>query len=654
MFLFTKDFYFNANIDKFYDASGQLPNYLKKLADTYFCKEEKEKKDIKTIEDIENRKKKVKEFFLSSIGGLDFEKSPLNPIITGEIKGEGYTIKKVIFESLPNFYVSSNLYIPDNREGLLPAILFTSGHSVIAKAAPFYQKAAIESVLNGFVVLSVDPVGQGERLQYTEINDIYPNEFSSTREHSYVGIQCCLTGSSLTKYMTWDLIRGVDYLESLDFVDKTKIGMFGTSGGGLQTTFMMMCDERISVAAPTCYITSREEYMKTGQSQDQEQIIIDSIEKGLNYDDYITAFAPKPVLINCALYDYFCIEGAVKTYERSKRLYEIYNAEDKIEIGISKLRHGLENDLRKAAIGFIKKHTLNEPLKQGIELESKLLDLETLNCTKTGYIALDYPSSKSVFDLNKEHFKKIKYKDTDNLDDLKNRIKRVLNFPQDIDKRAPIIYPRIIREYTINNIFMQKIFFFSEDDICVTGVFMKKDSCDNNHCTIFVSEDSTNEIIEKQTLLYNLLEKGAVFVFDPRGIGAVTSRKVKPDIGTSHYGIISDNERKLNCDAMMLGTSLCALRVFDILRAYDYIKGRDDCETISFAGDGIGVLYTLLANALLEKPVKIYTSNEIESFENMVSTKYYTTSPKYNIPGILCELDIPLLKKVLNAQELSE
>ncbi|OYT29697.1 MAG: hypothetical protein B6U94_07480 [Thermofilum sp. ex4484_79] len=58
------------------------------------------------------------------------------------------------------------LYVPERVRGETPGVLFVYGHARPAKAYPLYQKVCIDLVRNDFVVLAIDPIGQGERLQY--------------------------------------------------------------------------------------------------------------------------------------------------------------------------------------------------------------------------------------------------------------------------------------------------------------------------------------------------------------------------------------------------------------------------------------------------------------------------------------------------------
>src|SRR5215207_1294671 len=104
----------------------------------------------------------VRERVVSLMGGLPDYRGPLNPRVTRTTPREGYTIEHVMFESLPGFVVTANLYRP-SAAGRHPAILMSMGHWDSGKAAG--QLLSVNLARRGFVVLAYDPVGQGERQQ---------------------------------------------------------------------------------------------------------------------------------------------------------------------------------------------------------------------------------------------------------------------------------------------------------------------------------------------------------------------------------------------------------------------------------------------------------------------------------------------------------
>ena len=188
---------------------------------------------LQSKEDWLKRQVAVREKLVSIIGPLP-EKTPLNIQITGTIQKEGYRVEKLIYESLPGYFVTSALFIPDNLKEKAPAILNPIGHSTQSFRRDIYQHTIINLVKKGFIVLTYDQVGQGERLQYYD-KASGKSRFGSTHEHSYPGAQCFISGYSPAKYFLWDGIRGIDVLLSRKEVDPDRIGLTGLSGGGTST-----------------------------------------------------------------------------------------------------------------------------------------------------------------------------------------------------------------------------------------------------------------------------------------------------------------------------------------------------------------------------------------------------------------------------------
>ena len=62
---------------------------------------------------------------------------------------------------MPDFYVTSCLFIPDNISGKTPAIVHVSGHAGAAFRSEAYQIFILNLVRKGFIVFAIDPVGQG-------------------------------------------------------------------------------------------------------------------------------------------------------------------------------------------------------------------------------------------------------------------------------------------------------------------------------------------------------------------------------------------------------------------------------------------------------------------------------------------------------------
>ena len=169
---------------------------------------------------------------------------------------DGYRIEKVVFESLPGLHVTALVYVPDGPSGRKPAVLVPCGHAPDGKSFRNYQELSGQLARRGYVVISWDPVGQGERSQFWDAARGRSRYNLVCGEHAVLGNLACVAGSSLVRYMVWDGMRALDYLLTRADVDPARIAVTGTSGGGFQSLYLGALDERIQVVAPSCFVTS--------------------------------------------------------------------------------------------------------------------------------------------------------------------------------------------------------------------------------------------------------------------------------------------------------------------------------------------------------------------------------------------------------------
>jgi hypothetical protein len=91
-------------------ARDPLLRWMDHIAQQQLDRRESAIAGIRGVADANRRKQLVRERLSEILGGLPNYNGPLNSRITGRIQNEFYTIEKVIFESLPGFYVTANLY----------------------------------------------------------------------------------------------------------------------------------------------------------------------------------------------------------------------------------------------------------------------------------------------------------------------------------------------------------------------------------------------------------------------------------------------------------------------------------------------------------------------------------------------------------------
>lgn len=290
------------------------------------------------------RQKQVRERVLSLIGGLPEYRGPLNARVTKTTKRDGFIIDHVLFESLPQYYVTANLYRPESP-GRHPAILMSMGHWDSGKAAG--QLLSSNLARKGFVVLAYDPVGQGERQQAYDKRIGRSLIGGPTEQHFSNGAAAILLGQSVARYFIHDGMRAIDYLVSRPEVDPERIGATGCSGGGTQTTYIAALDPRVKVAAVACYMNSFQQLF-SGSIGDSEQSVPGFIAAGLDQTDYVELFAPKPWLITSTEDDFFTPAGAKPVFDEAQGWYQLFDASDRVKWVVGPGGHGTPLVVREA------------------------------------------------------------------------------------------------------------------------------------------------------------------------------------------------------------------------------------------------------------------------------------------------------------------
>src|SRR6058998_247480 len=371
---------------------------MDQIAQQQLERREKAIAEIHTVVGAQRRKHVVREKLMELLGGLPDYNGPLNPRTTGRIQNESYTIEKVIFESLPGYFVTANLYRP-NQSGRYPGILLQSGHTQEGKPEP--QRLAANLALKGFVSLAFDPAGQGEREQ-TYNRDIGGALAGwSVNEHLHAGAQSILVGESVARYFVWDAKRALDYLVSRTEVDPMRIGAAGCSGGGALTMFIGALDPRVKAVVPACFPNSYR-LLFAGPDPDSEMSWSNLLASGLDTADFVELSAPTPWLIQATEEDYFTPPGAKLVYEEARRWYKLYGAEDKISFFAGPGPHGTPLVSREAIYEWMIRW-LKDGQGDSHEQPVKLYANHELFVTRSGHVD-DEPGSRKLNQLILDDF----------------------------------------------------------------------------------------------------------------------------------------------------------------------------------------------------------------------------------------------------------
>lgn len=313
------------------DVSNALYRHLSETAMSLLDHRSRGLDALDSEEGWMERQQRVRETLARVLGPFP-ERTPLRTRVTGSFERDGMIVEKLVYESVPGYHVTAVLFRPNGTPEPRPAIVYFSGHSEQAFRSDAYQRVILNLVRKGFVVLAIDPVGQGERHEYLDEASGEVLVRANTGHHSYSGAQLFLTGASQASVMTWDGMRAVDYLVSRPEVDPSRIGVTGRSGGGTIAAYVAALDDRVLAAAPENYITSFRRLWETRGPQDAEQNFYHGIANGLDHGDLLLARAPRPTLLIATTRDIFSIQGTRETYAGMKPAFDALGAPETLRL----------------------------------------------------------------------------------------------------------------------------------------------------------------------------------------------------------------------------------------------------------------------------------------------------------------------------------
>ncbi len=577
-----------------------------------------------TPEALEAWSAEVRRFFLGSLGGLP--EAPAGPPparCAGEIARPGYTIERLLLEPRPGVVMPAHFYRPHGRTGGGPAILVLCGHALKAKVA--YQTLCQGFAARGFAVLVVDPVGQGERSCGTE-----GTPAGGTAEHDYRGLQCLPHGHHLMRYMLHDALRAVDYLCARPEVDAGAIGLTGSSGGAMQTALMMLADPRVAAAAPCSFLTEREAIFLSGISQDAEQIWPGFTAEGYDHIDLLAAFAPKPLLVLAAKYDYFPIEGTRRTVARARRFWEMHGVAGQPSLFESARVHGYGQEMIEAAAAFFARH-LGLELSAPGEREEPVAE-EELWCTPGGSAFLETPPSRTLFEENRDAFAR------------KGAPEAALAFLcEAVARHREPLEPnlRITKNGELEGCAWQAGFWRGQRDLHLSGILLRPTGVKRPPLTLALWEGGTTALTRHTARVEGVLASGrALLVVNLTGVGPLAPAPFNEADLYARDGTFSC----VNNELFFLGDSLAALRVYDVLQTVRTLPewgGLEEAEPIELLLHGRPGIYGALA-AALEPRLAIATWDERPpAWAELVRDPRYDgcDAKSYLLPGLLAHAD---------------
>ncbi len=583
-------------------CAEDLDAYLTRIAERQWAARSANLAKLSSRAEVGARQQFIRNWMLDSMGGFP-ARTPLNARITGGFERDGYRVEKLVFESQPGFYVTANVYVPTTGKAPYPAVIGVAGHSASGKAINTYQYAFIGLAKKGFVVLAFDPPGQGERSEYFDAAKKKSSVGIGVPEHNMVGTQCLLTGTTFARYETWDGIRAFDYLLTRKDVNSKRIGVAGNSGGGTQAAYLAVLEPRLAAVVTSCYITSWKTLWHVPGPQDAEQNFPGFLRAGLDFGDFLIAFAPRPIQMLTAIQDFFPIAGARATFAEVKRTFEVIDAPGKAGYFEYDDKHGWSKPRREATYRWMTKWLQGRD-EDGTEPAITPEAEELLNVTSTGQVSTSL-SGKTVQALNQKLAEEL------------------------YAKRKPLKVTQVAQRIGFDGV---------EADVKIDAELHAPPGAKRLPAVISMGLASAE--IER------MVAAGRV-VLELR-VRGVSSGKVDKATGYTPQWQTANR-------AMLVGKTIVGIQVSDVLAAFRHLLTRNEvaADKIAIHGRGNAGVVALYAAVLEPRFAAVTVENSLLSYMTAVRARTHKDLIDVVVPGVLRDFDLPDLAAAIAPRPLT-
>jgi len=262
-----------------------------------------------------------------------------------------HLVKELNINSTPGRRIRIIVTVPSSAKGPVPAVVCIGGHGsnqyspydeqTVAKDS---SKAKADLIYRGFGTILA-------KKGYVTIS-------TTVSQHEVYE-----EGRLLMAERLWDLIRCVDYLQSMPEVDGSRIGCAGLSLGGEMTMWLGAMDERIAATVSSGFLT-------TMDNMEQNHCMcwkFEGLRELVDYADIYSLIAPRPLQCQNGLLEpptQFYVPLARQAMEEIRTIYRDLDRPENVVLDVHEEGHAIDLP---ALLYFFEKHLYHNRWHIGIE-----------------------------------------------------------------------------------------------------------------------------------------------------------------------------------------------------------------------------------------------------------------------------------------------
>lgn len=292
--------------------------------------------------------------------------------VTDREQRDGYEARKIRFNLSEWSRVPAYLLVPEG-EGPFPAIVLLHDHGAhfsIGKekmVRPFHVAPEVMEdadqwarqcydgqyvgdylARHGYVVLAVDALFWGERGR---------KEGTSYDAQQALASNFLQMGASWGAFINVDDMRSAEFLASLPFVDKERVGSLGFSMGAYRSWMLAALTDVIRASASICWMNTTEHLMTLTNNQNKGgsayAMLIPALRRYLDYPHVASIACPKPTLFFNGTQDkLFPIEGVRDAYREMEAVWQSQGASDRLVTKLWDEKHFFNKEMQKETLEF--------------------------------------------------------------------------------------------------------------------------------------------------------------------------------------------------------------------------------------------------------------------------------------------------------------